>query len=70
MFSEYSDQEPAQPHHVPMQTGNLSEKEQYMDMYGVTLNIPAMYILDAKFYPGSMNKPYIIRIVKFVKPEV
>jgi hypothetical protein len=37
--------------------------------YGVEFEIPAMYILDSKFYPGNTLDKYMIRIVKYSKPK-
>ena len=61
-FSQYSDQSKGEVAHShdcnqdTMEEAEIiqdSEKDQYMKMYGISFKIPAMYILDANFYPGG-----------------
>ena len=60
-FTQYSDQSEGERKHSHVHTTEMieeahiqdSEKDQYMKMYGISFKIPAMYILDAKFYPGD-----------------
>ena len=42
-------------------------KKQYRELFGMTLEIPAFYVLEGKFYPSNTN--FQILIVKYQMPE-
>ena len=47
----------------------MSDKAKIRRDFGVEYEIPAMYILDAKFYTGSTSNKYMVRIVKYTRPK-
>ena len=55
--------------HVQGPSGEMSDKAKIRRDFGVEYEIPAMYILDAKFYTGSTSNKYMVRIVKYTRPK-
>lgn len=52
---------------VPGSKDQSKNKGIFRDNYGVEMQYPGFYILDAKVYPKDLN--YLVRVVRFVAPN-